>query len=312
MAELKLLKAPQENVDLDTIEYPVYASKKIDGFRCLIKNKKLHTGSMREQPNKNLTEAFKPLLRRYSKVYDGELNSESLTFSELQSILMSFYRPLPNDLYLYLFDYMTWKQWTADGLPCWMPFQERIKGLKTAHHIPRVKIITQYLLSNRTELDQFIKAAQERGDEGVMLRSPDGIYKHGRATIKQAIIFKYKFWKDFDAKIISVHEMEGIKDGAKREIDPTGHKKPVHKKADKEGKGTFGYFIVHVERAGKPDPNLALRVGNWKGCTDEVRAEIWTDPKKFIGQWMRGKGMAVGEKDLPRIPKDIEFRDSKD
>ena len=101
--------------------------------------------------------------------------------------------------------------------------------------------------------------------------------------------------------------MIGIKEGIKRSLDPTGHRKAVHKKDDLEPKGTFGYFIVKVDIEGQP----SMEIGGWKGLTKELRDEIWKNQQDYVGKWIRFKGMSIGVKNVPRIPKEIEFRDPK-
>ena len=303
------MKAPTETLEIKSLpeKFEYLVSTKIDGVRCLIKDGKVLSSTLRELPNPKLSLFFTDLLKNKEYVFDGELHAASLPFGELVGIVMSHGKDLPKDLKFHAFDCLTLKEWNNEEKT--NEYKDRLKQLKEfAKNYKCISVLKQNKVTNRQELQYLIDQAQEDNQEGVMIRSPSGLYKNGRCSLKQDNIYKYKFWLDYDAKILSAHEMIGIKEGIERELDPTGHKKTVHKKDDLEPKGTFGYFIVQVDIEGNP----SMEIGSWKGLTRELRDEIWRNPKSYIGRWIRFKGMSVGIKDVPRIPKEIEFRDAKD
>lgn len=306
MTELKVMKAPSEEIDLDDLFYPCLASIKYDGIRCIIKNEVIHSSTMRIHPNTQLNTVVQSLLKIKDFVFDGELYTDSVDFEVISGLCRAYDRDV-GDLQFHCWDMMSLTEWNEKKPTT--PYSERSKLL--TKHLPkntRIKRVKQTVCNNREEVDKFIAMCDEEGHEGAMFRDPNGVYKHGKASLKQANLVKFKFWKDYDAKIISVHEMIGNKEDIERELDPTGHRKTVHKKEDKEGKDMFGYFIVEVDVEGRP----TMKIGGWKGLTHELRKEIWDDPKKYIGRWLRFKSMKKGEKDLPRIPKEVQFRDDKE
>ena len=61
--------APNESVDLDNIKYPILASYKLDGIRCLFIKGEMLSRSLKPIVNKQLREKFKPLIE-HSKEYD--------------------------------------------------------------------------------------------------------------------------------------------------------------------------------------------------------------------------------------------------
>lgn len=305
MTELKPMKAPSTEVELDDLFYPCLASIKFDGIRCEIKKGKMLSSSMKEHPNKQLAIAFAKHLKDHSIVLDGELFDPDIEF-RLHSGLCAAHDRDVGGLKFYCWENLPIEDWDLKN-PV-VPYSERLKALNKMKEDERFKIVKQTLCKNRADVDRFIAACAERGDEGAMFRDPEGLYKHGKATLKQAIIVKFKFWKDFDAQIVAVEEGWKNKEGIERTLDPTGHKKTVTSKLDKERSGSFGRYQVKVDIEGTP----LMYIGGWKGLTDEERDVIWLNRELEVGKWLRFKAMAAGQKDLPRIPKSVEPRDDKE
>jgi DNA ligase 1 len=78
----KPLLAPNEEVDLKFLSYPLIASTKIDGIRLIVKNGELITRSLKPIMSNAIKERF-AFLAKYTKdnqiILDGELYSSSLT-----------------------------------------------------------------------------------------------------------------------------------------------------------------------------------------------------------------------------------------
>lgn len=308
--EKSVILAPNKEVDLKELTYPLYGSYKLDGIRCLIKEGKLLSRSGKPLPNKNLKDRFQSLLKEKHHVYDGELYVKSKEFRDISAIVMAHDAPL-EDIELHVFDIMTLKEWKTDNPNS---YSYRYGYLEKDYELigsPQyVKIVKQKRISSADKAQAMFDIAIEKGYEGIILRSPIGLYKHGRCTIKEANLFKVKAWQDYDGMIISVHEGKRIKDDAPKETSELGKTKRSLKQEYYEPSGSFGFFTVEV----KDDDNKTIstvEIGSWKGITDELRDEIWKNKKKYIGRWVRFKGMAVGVKDKPRMPKDMEFRDPK-
>jgi DNA ligase-1 len=305
MTELKLMKAPTEQAILEDLKYPLACSYKLDGVRCLVKQGKVHSSTMRELRNKNLKKLLEPLLKLDDFVFDGELYAHDLTFQEIVSICMSYNARIPINFRLHVFDCLELNEWEKQKPE--EKYKDRYDRCRDFSKLCGISVIEQENVESFDEVKYYINLASSRGYEGVMLRDWDAPYKHGRATYKQGLIYKYKFWQDFDAKIIDVKEMIGYKDDILREFDVTGYLKSTYKKENYEPKGTFGSFIVEVDIPESPK----MEIGGWKGLTDNLRDDIWINKKDYIGKWIRFQGMKVGNKNLPRIPKNIEFRDPK-
>lgn len=306
--ELKPLKAPSQSMALSDLTYPILTSYKIDGVRAIVKNGKILSSTMKELPNEQLAHLFAPLLKKKDFVFDGEIYSRDLHFTELIGYVMAKDRVLDKSISFYIFDMLPIDDWNNPALT----YEERLKLMDKVSKIDNIHVIEQHPCNDINRIKALYELAKELNYEGLMFRNPKALYKHGRATLKENIIYKYKRWDEYDAQIVSVHEMVGNIDGIEREVDETGHKKQVHSKFLKEPQNTFGYFTVNVEMYLLDKVSITtMKIGGWKGLTDELRKHIWENQKDYIGKWVRFKGMSVGSLNAPRIPKELEFRDDK-
>ena len=99
--------APNQQIDLNLLTYPLIGSVKIDGMRMLIKDGELITRSLKPIMSKSLKKRFNFLAehsKQYKQILDGELYSLSLTFSELSGQCRAFNAPIADDLCFYCFD----------------------------------------------------------------------------------------------------------------------------------------------------------------------------------------------------------------
>lgn len=294
----------------DDVEWPKYASRKLDGMRAIIIKGKLLARSMKEIPNENLLGELDKLLEfsvDKEVVLDGELYSHDATFQKIISVCRSKSNPLPDDLKFNAIDMLPQAQWDMDKPT--ITFRDSNKAMIKAfvrNDFNRAANIVQYRVASVGRAKEKLAEYLEAGYEGMMLRDPDKSYKHGRTTLNENWLLKFKSWLDYDGKILEVVEGTEMIEGVERKVGPTGHREPVIKKGERRKNGTFGKFIVELE------DGKTMGVGTWKGLTDEVRAEIWKNKDQYVGRWVRFKGQAVGIKDRPRIPKDLAFRDDKD
>ena len=77
MKSYKPLLAPNQEINLDEISYPLLASTKLDGIRVIFYKGQILTRSLKKLPNKQLNEKFEPL-RQYSEDYNVVLDGEIL------------------------------------------------------------------------------------------------------------------------------------------------------------------------------------------------------------------------------------------
>lgn len=312
VVEKKVLLAPNDTVEVASLPLPCIVSPKLDGIRCLIKEGQLLSRSAKLIPNAQIQSLFPELTKDTRYVYDGELYIHNVPFQSITSNVMAHDRAPHRSLRFMAFDCMPLTEWMAEVKT--RTFEERLAMLKRRFDVRKpkyAKIITHRTVRNSDKITEHFDKFLEMGYEGAMVRSASGLYKHGRATVKQATIFKLKSWRDYDGIILSVHEGKQLKEDASRGTDEHGRTKRSHRAEDYKPSGSFGYFTVQVHDESLPG-DTTVEIGGWKGITNNLRDEIWANPNDWVSQWCTFQGMAVGVKDKPRIPKNFRLREPKE
>ncbi len=282
---------PNEQIEPKDMKYPLIASYKLDGIRCIFKNGEMLSRSLKTIPNIQLHEKF----IKYKKlsetgiILDGEIYSPSHTFQEITSVVMSDDKQVPNEIDFYCFDVLT------NNIE---NYNQRIKKIK----IFNLKQPTFKYIYNGDDCLQMFSEALNNGYEGLILISPLSNYKFGRHTVKSGMAYKYKPYVTFDSQIIDIQQATIVKEGLESEINELGYKKTSRKKDDRVLIPKASAFIVKYN-------NETLKVTI--ALTDKEKEEIWQNYKFYIGRWIEYKGMLVGSKDVPRHPVFIRFRDDK-
>lgn len=178
------------------VSFPVMASPKLDGIRCLIVNGKAVSRTGKLIPNRHVQESISQL-----EGFDGELivgdETDSKVFQTTTSGVMS--RDGKPGFKFWVFD-----KWDESG-----GFTERLAKIDRAFRVDHVQ------LSCARDLDEYESRMVAKGFEGVMIRKPDGTYKQGRSTETDGILGKVKRFTDCEAVIVeSVEHLHGGKLGA--------------------------------------------------------------------------------------------------
>jgi DNA ligase-1 len=303
MKTFKPMLAPNEKIDITTLKYPLLASYKLDGIRCIFKDGRLYSRALKDFPNVQLWNRFGHLARLAKEkniILDGELLAKSLTFNELSGITRQLDKELPEDLFFYCFDAIKKENFNQ-------PFTERINNYFSdfGTTIPYVKIVDQQLIFSISAIEKYYEEALDWGCDGLILRSPEGRYKFGRSTVKEALIYKLKPFVTEDSKIVEVIQATEVRAGAEKKINELGRSVTSKKNADRVLIEKAAAFVVLYE--GK---QLKVTIA----MSDDEKKEIWKNRKSYIGKWIEYKSMKVGMKEdgLPRHPTTIRFRTDKD
>jgi len=314
--KFKPLLAPNDEPNLDGISYPFLASLKLDGIRCVFKYGEMLSRSLKPIASKQVRERFEPIRafsEKYQVIIDGEIYSPELTFQEITKYVMtqdyeskgSIKRnggvlEIPPHLKFYSFDYI-------QGSELETPFKKRYQNLLAAHifEIPsELSVAVDHKeISTKADIEKFFEESLRDGNEGAMLRDPEGIYKRGRGTLKQGIIYKLKPYRTFDAVITGVVQATVVDPSAEKKTNELGRSVTSKKKGDRIPIEKACAFWVDYE--GKP-----LKVV--LAMTDEEKEEVWKNQDSYIGRTIEYKGMLVGAKDLPRHPIMLRFREDRD
>jgi len=285
--------------DVADLVFPVLASPKLDGIRCLMVEGQAVSRSLK--PIRNPTvQAFAAQLGAATDsciAYDGELicgDHDETVFNRTTSCVMS---SDGDD---------SWTYWVFDvvGLP--EPYAERLRWLRqaelTASYPGKVKLVPTKLCMNAEQLLEFEAECLSRGFEGVMVRDPNGPYKFGRSTVKEGILLKLKRFADAEAKVIGFEERMHNENELKR--DSTGKIDRSTSKAGLKPAGDLGALVCERE------DGVIFCVGT--GFTAEQRQEIWANRSQYMGKLVRFKHFEQGVKDAPRFPCFIGWRSEDD
>lgn len=281
--------------DPTKIIYPVLGTPKLDGIRGLIVD------------GKALTRSFKPIPNRFIRAkleatcpsgFDGEIVVKGKLFNDISSDVMS--EDGEPDFTYVVFDY------------CIDPkesYQMRMEKLsKHAFHypdIPNVEYLFPTTINNAAELDQFEEKCLADGYEGIIFRSWNSPYKFGRSTEREGYMLKLKRFTDSEGIILSLEEQMHNNNEATKDV--FGHTDRRSCQANLIPADTLGKFWVKDVYSG-----VEFGIGTGKGLTKELRKEIWTNQSKYVGKLIKYKSQKFGEKDLPRIPVFLGFRDERD
>ena len=287
MKTFKPQLAPNQQPELENIKYPILASYKLDGIRCIFYKGQILSRSLKQIQNKQLREKFEPL-RQYSEDYncilDGEIYSSELTFQEITSMVMTqnfedsksikkFGKviEIPDHLKFYCFDVIK-----DDNFELVFSVRYAENVLKVGATFPRLAVSLYHKrIESKEEIESYFEEALNDDYEGLILRDYDGRYKCGRGTLKEGIIYKVKPFRSFDAQITGVVQATKVNPNAEKKINELGRSVTSKKVGDRILIEKASAFNVSYE-----DKELKVVIA----MTDSEKEEIWKNKDSYIGR----------------------------
>lgn len=278
-------------VDLASLRYPVIVSPKFDGVRA-VKWDKLMSRTNKPIPNQHVQSLFSALPRGL----DGELivglPYAQNVYRKTVSTVMSFHDTTP--VRFYAFDMVGPE-----------PFVQRLGNLMKAlsdFPNPHVTFVEQTIVESEKALLEYETLRLREGFEGIMVRSMQGKYKQGRSTVREGWMLKMKRFADSEATIIGFEELLWNANEAK--LDERGYTTHSSHQENLIKSSTLGAFVVRdAERR-------EFKIGT--GFTQEERVRFWLKKEEYLNRIVKFKHFPHGEKDLPRHPVFLGFRDPID
>ena len=277
--------------DTSKLVYPLLGTPKLDGIRAFMRDG--HLVSRTGKPIKNnhirtLLESFLP---------DG-VDGELMTSGSFQDITSAVMRADGEPDFKYcIFDLCNDPE--AIYLQRIAKYVQMIADLKQ----PMLFSVMPAYLTSEDEMLQYESDMLELGYEGIIVRSPDGLYKQGRSTLKEQGMMKLKRFEDAEAVITGfIEQMHNANAATKNEV---GHTKRSSAKGGLVPCDTLGTFKVRDIESG-----VDFEIGTGKGLTLALRKEIWQNQDKFLGKIVRYTHFAIGRLNLPRLPSFQGFRDA--
>ena len=277
---------------MSNLRFPVLATPKLDGIRCL------------KIGGRALTRSFKPVSNSFTRQWierhlpdglDGELLVNGSTFNETAGhIGRGSGQP---DFRFHVFDYV------SDGVD--VPYACRMQELARLPDFERVQKVLPVAMQNLDQLTAYEAQCVAEGFEGVMIRTPDSPYKCGRSTEREGWLLKIKRFEDAEAVVLDTYE--GMTNNNPAEKDAFGRTKRSSSMENKIGRGELGGFIVrHV------DTGVEFRLGYNHVLGGIDRVVLWEQRASLPGRMVKFMHQPSGAKEAPRFPKFIGFREAWD
>ena len=295
-------KATDEQIEKLLDKGPMEASFKLDGIRCMIQDGIALSRSLKPIPNKHVQSVIG---RKEFNGFDGELivgeptnndayrNTTSRIMSENKKFKFSFW----------IFDYFLKNDTYANR-------QKEITFLKQVNlqklipeHDHTLKMLGTKTINSMKELEEYEVSCLKIGYEGVILRDPNAMYKHGRSTAKEGGLIKVKRFSDSEATILGFEEQ--MKNNNEKKVNELGRGQRSSHKENMIPKGTLGALVVK-------DTSTGVEFNLGSGFTDSVRDQLWKYKTDLIGQTVKYKYFDIGVKDAPRHPVYLGIRIPED
>jgi DNA ligase-1 len=281
--------------DVNSIKYPVLASRKLDGIRCLVLSGESLSRKFKPIPNLHIRSTLHRLLYDHKLCFDGELTVGDTFHSSSSGVMSESGTP---DFVYSVFDvvHKHEDQFFEDRYALLVDIvQNRVKD-------PRVRVVKHELIKSADELSEYEAKCLAEGYEGVMIRAPQGHYKNGRSTLKEGLLLKVKQFSDFEAKIIGFEEK--LHNANEATLDELGHTKRSSHKENMVPLDTLGSLILQSE------DGTVFKCGT--GFDDAKRKEIWSNRDSYMGKIAKIKSQEAGKKDKPRFPVYLGIRHPDD
>ena len=305
------------DLDYKKVKYPLMVFPKIDGVRGLNLDGTFTGRSGKSFKNKLNTKFYSD--ERF-RGFDGEQVVCQLTghtvCSETTSALTTINGTI--ETRWCLFDYV------LDGLNNEDPYVqryeqlgERYKELTTKYPELRSRlwVVPYEIAHNRAKIEELELKHLEAGFEGLILRDPNGTYKYGRTTPREA---NYLRKKNFvDAEIVVTRIAEGTHNANELKRNPHGYAERSTVGANMVPNGMvgtiYGRALADKIEAGRlvleKDQEVEVSPGK---MTHEARAYYFNNQSEIVGKIVKFKFFPIGIKDKPRFPTFQSFRSEVD
>lgn len=279
-------------VNPETLRYPVYVSPKLDGLRCLIRGGVAVSRNLKPFRNQYVQAELKGL----PDGPDGELIAGSPTeghvLNRTQSGIMST-DGTPNFTYYVFDDYAALGGWVT-----------RNNTLREIRDHPRIVVLGHWLVYSAAELLLRERDFLEQGYEGLMVRGVHGPYKHGRSTLSEGGLAKFKRFTDGEAVVTSL--LEGVHNENELTRSATGAAQRSHHTENKVLAGCVGTIV------GRDCASGAVMQVSPGRMTHDMRKHYWLHQDQLLGKTIKYKSFEYGKKDAARFATFQDFRHPED
>ncbi len=297
MPSFKPMLAADCKGNTSQLRFPLLASPKLDGVRCIIRGGEALSRSLKPIPNAAI-QKWAALNCDALEGLDGELIVGSPTAQDGEETVMS--RTMSGVMRMDGQPDFTF--WVFDSTKYEGPFFRRLAIIPLVLPL-HSKIVKHDYVENEAHLRIYEQLCLTEGYEGIMTRDPNGLYKQGRSTMKEQGLVKVKRFSTYEASVVGVVEM-------------------MHNENEKVGEGIQkrGTSAAGLSPAGVLGNLMCRRsdgvvFGIGTGFTAKQRRDLWAE--HFTGGGLYGLTVTYrcfdyGSKDAPRFPVFVSFRSKED
>lgn len=265
----------------DQLVYPLVVSPKLDGIRCII-----HNGIAMSRNLKPIRNSFiQEQLQGLPDGLDGELivgaPNQGLVLNRTVSGVMSEHGQ-PE------FQYHVFDLAHEPGV-----FTRRFAQLGKLKN-DRLTIVPHDPISSPTMLAKYEQTVLSNGFEGIMCRDPNGLYKHGRSTLRDRILGKLKRFTDGELMVTNL--VEGVRNENEQTRGALGESTRSMAKAGMVPNGLVGTILGYDIKTGQ---QLQVSPGR---MTHDMRKFYWENQDKLVGEIIHYRVFAYGAVNTPRFP----------
>jgi DNA ligase-1 len=284
---------PMLSAKLETPIFPYLASPKLDGIRCIIKDGVALSRTLKPIPNKHIQSILGTILLNG---LDGEIICGDPTdpdcFRNTTTVVMSHDKVEAFTFYVFD-DFAHHNQPFTLRLALAEDRVNSIHASQTELTNAMLKVVNHEHIANQEQFDNKEIECLNMGYEGMMVRSPHGHYKFGRATARENTLSKVKRFADSEAIVIGIEEL--MHNENEKSVNELGRSKRSSHQEGKRPAGTMGALIVRDIVTG-----IEFNIGT--GFDASQRDQIWADRDQVIGKTLTYKSFHIGVKEKPRHP----------
>lgn len=195
------------------MNFPVYVSPKLDGFRCGVANCTPYVGG---DKSVIVNRAVRSLFSRCAlNGFDGELLVGSPTSKHAWATTSSLLKSeKPKDAHTTDVKFYVFDLWNTPKVA----YHDRLTLLKAKYNSlpdelkPFITLCNQVYMTNMEDVYIYYREMLDEGYEGVMVRRASAPYKFGRSTLGSQELVRLKPKEDAEFEIIGFNEL--ISDGS--------------------------------------------------------------------------------------------------
>lgn len=270
------------------ITLPCFAQEKIDGIRCYMKDSVGLSRKFKPIPNKHIQHIIHDAM--LPDGLDGELVTLNEQTAEIDPFNIIQSKVMSREGYP-LFQYIVFD--LNSNWPYYVRYKARVDYINLQAVRMWLHNVKESYITTKEGLELFESTALANNQEGIILRSPSGLYKFGRSTINEQYLMKLKRFEDDEAIVMGYEELQH--NCAAAEQNNFGLTERSTFKDEQISGNMLGSLICKSSKFVE-----FFKIGS--GFTTFQKKDIWNKKLYYLGKTLTYKYQKHGMKNKPRIP----------